>query len=84
MKKVLIPRILAFIIAIESVIYQRVTGPQHPINSIYNIQQTEEEKDFKFARSHDEPSNHEITIKVFDYQITNHLYCKTKKQLIIE
>ena len=84
MKKVLIPWILAFIIAIEPVIYQRVTGPQHPINSIYNIQQTEKEIDIKFARFHDEPSNHEITIKVFGYQITKHLYYRTTKQLIIE
>lgn len=77
MKKNVLLWILAFVITAATAVYQRVTGPTYPISNKIEIKQ--KVINYKFARSHGGPSDHEVKIAVNDNNIRGNLFFKRYK-----
>jgi hypothetical protein len=77
MKKSFFLWILAFIITIVTAVYQRLTGPTHPVSG--TVQIAEKNIEYKLDRSHGGKDNHEIIIRFEDPKIYGFLYYKRFK-----
>lgn len=69
--------ILAILITLSSAIYQRLTGPTHPIRGKILVEDSIVK--FKFARSHGKNSNHKVKVIAADPSITAELIYKRYK-----
>jgi len=69
--------IIAFIITISSAVYQRMTGPTHPIRG--TIQMNASMVNYKLARSHGGETDHFVSIEAPDSLITANLLYKRYK-----
>lgn len=68
MKKTILFWILAFVITIVSAVYQRMTGPTHPVSGSVNIDG--KNISYRFDRSNESTSNCPVEIKTGDPSIT--------------
>jgi len=68
---------LAFIITILTAIYQRLTGPTYPITGKIEFQNNLIE--YNFARSHGGFSDHEVSVKTNNPDLSGDLYYKRYK-----
>ena len=71
MKGLLIRLILAFVLTIFAAIYQRLTGPTHPVYGDAEWNNTEIE--YKFNRSHSGPGGQAVSVTVPDTAIDGYL-----------
>ncbi len=71
MKSLVTRLILAFLLTIFAAIYQRMTGPTHPVygGSDWNNMEIE----YKFNRSHDGPGGQPVAITIPDTAVDGYL-----------
>ena len=69
--------VLAFFITISAAIYQRITGPTHPIRGKVTIDNSEIK--YKLHRSHGGETDHEVSIFVDNPEISGYLTFKRFK-----
>ena len=77
MKGLIVRLILAFVLTIFAAIYQRLTGPSHPVYGDAEWNNTE--IDYKFTRSHDGPGDQLVSITVPDTAIDGYLIYRRYK-----
>ncbi len=77
MKKSIVLWIIAFLITVLFIAYQRITGPTYPISSKITINNNEIK--YKLYRSHGGNSDHEIQINVPDKSISGTVFWKRYK-----
>lgn len=76
MKKVLL-WIIAFLITVSAAVYQRMTGPTHPLRGKATLNDTE--ITYKLERDPETTSDHDVRVKVPNAEITGNLLYKRFK-----
>jgi hypothetical protein len=76
MKKILF-WVIAFLITVSTIFYQRLTGPTHPVSGKITV--NESEIAYKFERGHVSTRDYKIKIEVPDSQISGYLTYKRYK-----
>ena len=71
MKGLIFRLFLAFVLTISAAIYQRLTGPTHPVYGDVELGATT--IDYKFNRSHDGPGDQPVSITVPDTSVDGYL-----------
>ena len=71
MRQTILLWILAVVLTLASVVYQRMTGPNHPVNGRVEIDGTD--IDFELLRSYDTTGDAAMAINVPDRQITGEI-----------
>ncbi len=69
--------LIALIIFLLSAVYQRMTGPTHPVSG--SVEFLAESIAYRFERTHGGPSNHQVKIEVGNPEITGTLSYKRFK-----
>ena len=77
MKQTVLFWILAVVITLVSLVYQRVTGPTYPVSG--TAQLNGKSSEYKFNRSYDGPDNAPVQVKTDDQSITGILFWKRYK-----
>ena len=77
MNKKILFWLLAFIITVSAAIFQRMTGPTHPVKG--NIEFENQSISYKFYQSHEGSDNHRVFLLVPDKNITGILKFKRHK-----
>lgn len=77
MKRTTLFWVIAIVITLVSLVYQRVTGPTYPVSG--TVQLNGKSISYKFDRSYDGPDNAPVQVKTDDQSITGMLFWKRYK-----